>query len=214
MTAADRAPPYLLAGVLALLALSGIAPQTDRLTWLLETAPVMIGAVLLVATWRRFPLTPLLSGLIAAHAVILIVGGYWSYSEVPLFNWLRDGFGWTRNHYDRVGHLAQGFVPAILAREILLRRSPLRPGKWLFFLVLCVCLAFSAFYELVEWWSSVLLGDGATAFLGTQGDSWDTQWDMWLALLGATASLLLLSGVHDRQLAARGWLPHRHADPA
>jgi putative membrane protein len=214
MTAADRAPPYLLAGVLALLALSGIAPQTDRLTWLLETAPVMIGAVLLVATWRRFPLTPLLSGLIAAHAVILIVGGYWSYSEVPLFNWLRDGFGWTRNHYDRVGHLAQGFVPAILAREILLRRSPLRPGEWLFFLVLCVCLAFSAFYELVEWWSSVLLGDGATAFLGTQGDSWDTQWDMWLALLGATASLLLLSGVHDRQLAARGWLPHRHADPA
>jgi putative membrane protein len=214
MTAADRAPPYLLAGVLALLALSGIAPQTDRLTWLLETAPVMIGAVLLVATWRRFPLTPLLSGLIAAHAVILIVGGYWSYSEVPLFNWLRDGFDWTRNHYDRVGHLAQGFVPAILAREILLRRSPLRPGKWLFFLVLCVCLAFSAFYELVEWWSSVLLGDGATAFLGTQGDSWDTQWDMWLALLGATASLLLLSGVHDRQLAARGWLPHRHADPA
>ena len=214
MTAADRAPPYLLAGVLALLALSGIAPQTDRLTWLLETAPVMIGAVLLVATWRRFPLTPLLSGLIAAHAVILIVGGYWSYSEVPLFNWLRDGFDWTRNHYDRVGHLAQGFVPAILAREILLRRSPLRPGEWLFFLVLCVCLAFSAFYELVEWWSSVLLGDGATAFLGTQGDSWDTQWDMWLALLGATASLLLLSGVHDRQLAARGWLPHRHADPA
>ena len=214
MTAADRVPPYLLAGVLAILALSGVAPQTDRLTWLLETLPVMIGAMLLVLTWRRFPLTPLLCWLIAGHAVILIVGGYWSYSEVPLFNWLRDLFGWSRNHYDRVGHLAQGFVPAILAREILLRRSPLRPGKWLFFLVLCVCLAFSAFYELIEWWSAIAFGDGATAFLGTQGDTWDTQWDMWLALLGATASLLLLSGIHDRQLAARGWLPHRHGDPA
>lgn len=213
MTAVDRAPPYLLAGVLVLLVLSGVAPQTDRLTWLLETLPVMIGAVVLVATWRHFPLTPLLCWLIAIHAVILIVGGYWSYSEVPLFNWLRDLFGWSRNHYDRVGHLAQGFVPAILAREILLRRSPLHPGKWLFFLVLCVCLAFSAFYELVEWWSAIAFGEGATAFLGTQGDHWDTQWDMWLALLGAALSLLLLSGVHDRQLAARGWLPHRHADP-
>ena len=209
MTAGDRAPPFLLAGVLVLLALSGVAPQTDRLTWLLETAPVMIGAALLVATWRKFPLTPLLCWLIAGHAVILIVGGYWSYSEVPLFNWLRDALGWSRNHYDRVGHLAQGFVPAILAREILLRRSPLCPGKWLFFLVLCVCLAFSAFYELIEWGSAVALGDGATAFLGTQGDPWDTQWDMWLALLGAAASLVLLAGAHDRQLAARGWLPRR-----
>jgi putative membrane protein len=213
MTATDRAPPLLLAGVLVLLILSGIAPQTDRLTWLLETAPVMIGAVVLLATWARFPLTPLLCWLITFHAVILIIGGYWSYSEVPLFNWLQDLFGWSRNHYDRLGHLAQGFVPAILAREILLRRSPLRPGKWLFFLVLCVCLAFSAFYELVEWWSAIAFGDGATAFLGTQGDTWDTQWDMWLALLGAIASLLLLSGIHDRQLAARGWLAHRHGDP-
>ena len=213
MTATDRAPPLLLAGVLVLLILSGIAPQTDRLTWLLETAPVMVGAVVLLATWARFPLTPLLCWLITFHAVILIIGGYWSYSEVPLFNWLRDLFGWSRNHYDRLGHLAQGFVPAILAREILLRRSPLRPGKWLFFLVICVCLAFSAFYELVEWWSAIAFGDGATAFLGTQGDTWDTQWDMWLALLGAIASLLLLSGIHDRQLAARGWLAHRHGDP-
>jgi putative membrane protein len=212
MTVTDRAPPYLLAGVLALLVLSGISPQTDRLTWLLETAPVMMGAAVLVATWRRFPLTPLLCWLIAVHSMILIVGGFWSYSEVPLFSWLQDLFGWSRNHYDRVGHLAQGFVPAILAREILLRRSPLRPGKWLFFLVVCVCLAFSAFYELVEWWSAVLLGDGATAFLGTQGDAWDTQWDMWLALVGAISSLLLLSRAHDRQLAARGWLPHRHGD--
>jgi putative membrane protein len=214
MTAVDRAPPLLLAGVLVLLALSGVAPQTDRLTWLLETAPVMIGAVLLLATWRRFPLTPLLCWLIAGHAVILIVGGYWSYSEVPLFNWLRDAFGWSRNPYDRVGHLAQGFVPAILAREILLRRSPLRPGKWLFFLVLCVCLAFSAFYELVEWGSAVAFGDGAAAFLGTQCDPCDTQWDMFLALLGAIAAQLLLSRAHDRQLAARGWLPQRQPDSA
>jgi putative membrane protein len=214
MDATTRTPALLLGAVLTLLVLSGIAPQTDRLTWVLETAPVMIGAVVLLATWPRFPLTPLLCWLIAFHAVILIVGGYYSYSEVPLFNWLRDLFGWSRNHYDRVGHLAQGFVPAILAREILIRRSPLRPGRWLFFLVTCVCLAFSAFYELVEWWSAVAFGDGATAFLGTQGDTWDTQWDMFLALVGAVSSQLLLAGVHDRQLALRGWVPHRHDNSA
>ena len=214
MDAATRTPALLLGAVLVLLALSGIAPQTDRLPWFLETFPVMIGAVVLLATWQRFPLTPLLCWLIAIHAVILIVGGYWSYAEVPLFDWLRDLFGWSRNHYDRVGHIAQGFVPAIIAREILIRRSPLRPGGWLFFLVTCVVLAFSAFYELVEWWSAVAFGEGATAFLGTQGDTWDTQWDMWLALLGALGAQLLLGGVHDRQLAARGWVPHRPASTA
>jgi putative membrane protein len=212
MSASTRMPALLLGAVLGLLALSGIAPQTDRLTWLLETFPVMIGAVVLLATWPRFPLTPLLCWLIAVHAVILIVGGYWSYSEVPLFDWLRDLFGWSRNHYDRVGHVAQGFVPAMIAREILIRRSPLRPGRWLFFLVTCVALAFSAFYELIEWWSSIAFGAGATAFLGTQGDSWDTQWDMLLALLGALGAQLLLAGVHDRQLAARGWVPHRYSN--
>jgi len=212
MDAATRTPALLLGAVLVLLTLSGIAPQTDRLTWVLETFPVMVGAVVLLATWPRFPLTPLLCSLIAIHAVILIVGGYYSYSEVPLFNWLRDLFGWSRNHYDRVGHVAQGFVPAIIAREILIRRSPLRPGPWLFFLVTCVCLAFSAFYELIEWWSAVAFGDGATAFLGTQGDTWDTQWDMFLALLGALSSQVLLAGLHDRQLAARGWIPHRNSN--
>jgi putative membrane protein len=211
MDSATRMPALLLGAVLVLLALSGIAPQTDRLTWLLETFPVMIGAVVLLATWPRFPLTPLLCWLIALHAVILIVGGYYSYSEVPLFNWLRDLFGWSRNHYDRVGHLAQGFVPAIIAREVLIRRSPLQPGRWLFFLVNCVCLAFSAFYELIEWWSAVAFGDGATAFLGTQGDTWDTHWDMFLALLGAIAAQLLIAGAHDRQLAARGWIRRRAA---
>lgn len=214
MDAATRMPALLLGAVLGLLVLSGISPQTDRLTWLLETFPVMIGAVVLLATWPRFPLTPLLCWLIASHAVILIVGGYWSYSEVPLFDWLRDVFGWSRNHYDRLGHVAQGFVPAIIAREILIRRSPLRPGRWLFFLVTCVVLAFSAFYELIEWWSAVAFGDGATAFLGTQGDTWDTQWDMFLALVGAVGSQLLLAGVHDRQLAARGWIPHRQSNSA
>lgn len=212
MDAATRMPALLLGAVLGLLVLSGISPQTDRLTWFLETFPVMIGAVVLLATWPRFPLTPLLCWLIALHAVILIVGGYYSYSEVPLFDWLRDLFGWSRNHYDRVGHVAQGFVPAIIAREILIRRSPLRPGRWLFFLVTCVCLAFSALYELIEWWSAVAFGDGATAFLGTQGDTWDTQWDMFLALVGAVSSQLLLAGVHDRQLTARGWIPHRQAN--
>ena len=214
MDAASRTPLLLLGAVLGLLALSGVAPQTDRLTWFLETVPVMIGTVVLLTTWPRFHLTPLLCWIIAIHAVILIVGGYWSYSEVPLFNWLRDLFGWSRNHYDRVGHLAQGFVPAIIAREILIRRSPLRPGRWLFFLVTCVCLAFSAFYELIEWWSAVAFGDGATAFLGTQGDTWDTQWDMWLALLGALSAQLLLASLHDRQLAARGMIPRRHSNAA
>jgi len=212
MEQSNRGPALLLAAVLGLLVLSGIDLQTDRLTWFLETLPVMIGAAVLVATWTRFPLTPLVCWLIAGHAVILMVGGHWSYAEVPWFNWLRDVFGWSRNHYDRVGHFVQGFVPAMIAREILIRRSPLRPGRWLFFLVTCVCLAISAFYELIEWWSAIAFGDGATAFLGTQGDTWDTQWDMWLALLGAISAQLLLAGVHDRQLEARGWMPHRRSD--
>jgi len=137
----------------------------------------------------------------AGHAAILMVGGHYTYAEMPLFNWLRDVFELSRNHYDRLGHLAQGFIPAIVAREILLRRSPLRPGKWLFFVVTCVCLAISACYELIEWWVAESSGDQAVAFLATQGDVWDTQWDMFLALLGALSSQLLLRRWHDRQLA-------------
>jgi putative membrane protein len=156
---------------------------------------------LLVATYRRFPLTPLAYVLIWLHAVILMVGGHYTYAEVPLFDWIRDAFGLARNHYDRVGHLAQGFVPAILAREVLLRTSPLRPGRWLFFLVCCVCLAISALYELIEWWAALLTSpETGTAFLGTQGDVWDTQWDMFLALVGSVAALLALSRLHQRQL--------------
>lgn len=214
MRASAREPVVLLVAVLSLLALSGIRPQTDRLTWLMETMPVMIGAAILVPTWPNFPLTPLTARLIALHAVILIVGGYYSYAEVPIGNWLRDAFDWSRNHYDRLGHLAQGFVPAMIAREILIRRSPLRPGRWLFFLVTCVCLAISAFYELIEWWSALAFGGGATAFLGTQGDPWDAQWDMWLALIGAVSAQLLLTRVHDRQLAAAGLIPCRQEDRA
>jgi putative membrane protein len=179
---------------------SGIEPR-DRLTWFLEVAPVLIALPLLLATRRAFPFTPLAYTLMALHASILVVGGHYTYAEMPLFDWLRDAFDLSRNHYDRLGHVAQGFVPAIVAREILLRRSPLRPGKWLFFLVTSVCLAISAFYEMIEWWVAIGSGDEAVAFLATQGDVWDTQWDMFLALLGALSSQLLLRRRHDQQLA-------------
>jgi len=197
-----REPVVLFLAVALLLIASGIQPEADRLTWFLETLPVMIGLPVAGASYRSFPLTPLLYRLLALHAVILIVGGYYTYAEVPLFNWLRDTFELSRNHYDRVGHFAQGFIPAILAREILLRRSPLAPGKWTFFLVVCVCLAFSAFYELLEWWTALASGEAAAAFLGSQGDQWDAQWDMFLALLGAVTAQPLLAGHHDRELRA------------
>jgi putative membrane protein len=196
-----REPAVLLAVGAALLALSGIGPR-DRYTWLLEVAPILVAVPILVATRRRFPLTPLAYRLIFLHACILMLGGHYTYSEVPLGFWVRDLFGLARNHYDRLGHFAQGFVPAILVREILLRRTPLKRGGWLFFLVTCVCLAISAFYEFVEWWTALASGEAATAFLGTQGDVWDTQWDMFLALCGAVIAQLTLSRVHDRQLAA------------
>ncbi len=190
----------LLVGVLVVLAWSGWHPM-DMFTWFLEVAPVLIGVPLLMVTFRSFPLTSLAYALLAIHAVILMVGGHYTYAEMPLFNWLRDAFELSRNHYDRVGHVAQGFIPAIVVREILLRRSPLQPGKWLFFLVASVCLAISACYEFIEWWVAIASGDEAVAFLATQGDVWDTQWDMFLALCGALASQLLLARIHDRQLA-------------
>lgn len=179
---------------------SGIAP-TDRATWWAEAAPVLIGVPILLATFRRHPLTPLLYALIAVHCVILVIGARYTYAEVPLGFWMQEWFGFDRNHYDRIGHFAQGFVPAILAREVLLRATPLRRGGWLFYLVLCVCLSFSAFYELVEWVAAETAGEGAEAFLGTQGDEWDAQKDMLLALIGAIAAQVMLARVHDRQLA-------------
>ncbi len=193
---------HLLGVVLLLEVLLGIRPEADRLTWALENAPVWIGLVACVWTYRSFPLTRLCYLLLSFHAVILMIGGYYTYAKVPLFDWIRDSFHLSRNHYDRVGHFAQGFFPAILVRELLLRTSTLRPGKWLFFLCVCVCLAFSAFYEIIEWRVAVMSGEEAsTAFLATQGDVWDTQWDMFLAVVGAITSLLVLSKAHDRSLA-------------
>ena len=189
----------LAAAVAIVFVWSGWHPK-DRLTWVLEVFPAVLAAPLLFATRKRFPLTTLVYVLIAIHACILMVGGRYTYAEVPLFNWIRDAFDLSRNHYDRLGHFAQGFVPAMLAREILLRKTPLRRGAWLFFLVTCVCLAISAVYEFVEWWTALATGEAATAFLGTQGDPWDTQWDMFLALIGALTAQLALSRVHDRQL--------------
>jgi putative membrane protein len=184
---------------------SGIAPR-DRFTWFLEVFPVIIGALILIPTFRRFRLTTLAYVLIAIHALILMVGGKYTYAEVPLGFWMQEVFGFTRNHYDRIGHFAQGFVPAILARELLLRRSPLQRGKWLFFIVVSICLAISATYELIEWTAAELTGEAAEAFLGTQGDPWDTQKDMLLATIGAITALVTLGRVHDKQLPRSGGL--------
>jgi putative membrane protein len=199
MQHARREPLVLLLVTALALVVSGIRPF-DRFTWFLEVAPVLIGAAILIATFRRFPLTRLVYRLLFVHALILILGGHYTYAEVPLGFWFRDLLDLERNHYDRLGHFAQGFVPAMLSREILLRCTPLRAGKWLAFLVVCVCLAFSAFYEMIGWWTALLEGEAAQSFLGTQGDVWDTQWDMFLALLGAVSAQLLLSRVHDREL--------------
>jgi putative membrane protein len=196
----------LLAVVLIVFVWSGIAPH-DRFTWLLEVFPVILGLPVLIYVYPRFRFTPLVYGLIAVHAIILMVGGKYTYAEVPFGFWLRDALGFTRNHYDRIGHLAQGFIPAMIAREILIRRSPLRGSRWLPFFVVCSCLALSAFYELIEFWTALATGGAADAFLGTQGDPWDTQWDMMLALIGAITALLLLSGVHDRQLRRHAAVP-------
>ncbi|MEW6163539.1 MAG: DUF2238 domain-containing protein [Pseudomonadota bacterium] len=187
--------------VLAALGWSGVAPH-DRGVWLAEVMPVLIALPILAATARRFPLTPLCDGLMAFFALILIVGGAYTYSRVPLGLWLQDAFELARNPYDRIGHVFQGVTPAILARELLLRTSPLRPGKWLFAVVALSCLGISAAYELVEWAAAVFWGDGSADFLGTQGDPWDAHWDMFLALLGALGAQLLLGRWHGRQLRA------------
>jgi putative membrane protein len=190
----------LLISAGAILVWSGVAPH-DRFTWFLEVAPVLIGAPILVALRHRFRLTPLVYTLLWIHAIILMVGGKYTYAEVPFGFWLQDAFGFSRNHYDRIGHFAQGFIPAMLAREVLIRRSPLAGSRWLPFLVVCFCLAFSALYELIEFWTALATGEAAEAFLGTQGDVWDTQWDMQMALIGAVTALATLSHFHDRQLA-------------
>ena len=194
-----RESQFLLLSLCAALIVSAIHPY-DFPTWILETFPVFIGIPLLMMTYKRFPLTSLTYRLLFLHALILILGAHYSYARVPLGFWMQDVFEFSRNNYDRIGHLAQGFIPAILAREILLRKTPLVVGGWLFFLVACVCLAFSAFYEFLEWWAAVIGGEGAHEFLGTQGDVWDTQWDMFLALTGAITAQVLLGRYHDKLL--------------
>jgi putative membrane protein len=186
-------------GVLVALVLTGIGTR-DRLTWSMEVMWVVVGLPLVAWTWPRFPMTRLLCWLLALHALVLIYGGYYTYAQTPLGLWFRDVFGLARNNYDRLGHLMQGFVPAILVRELLLRTSPLVRGRWLFVLVVCACLAFSAFFEMIEWWAALIWGGAADAFLATQGDVWDTQWDMFCALIGAIMAQLLLAHRHDRQL--------------
>lgn len=178
---------------------SGNAPK-DYLTWFLEVFPALAGLMVLALTWRTFPLTRLTYILILLHSIILMIGGHYTYAEVPLFDWLRDWFDWERNNYDKVGHFVQGFVPAIIAREILVRKAIVVGRGWVAFVVVCICLAISAFYELIEWWVALLSGESAEAFLGTQGYIWDTQSDMMFAMVGAIAALILLSRRHDEQM--------------
>jgi putative membrane protein len=194
-----RLRPTLLVLFVAALIWSAIRPH-DYFTWGLEVFPAVIGAALLIATRKRFPLTPLLCVLLFIHALILVLGGHYTYARVPLGFWMQDAFGFTRNHYDRIGHFAQGFVPALLAREILLRFRAVRGRGWLFTIVVAICLAISALYELLEWIVAVLSGSKGDSFLGTQGDVWDTQKDMALAFIGAIAAQLVLGKLHDRQL--------------
>jgi putative membrane protein len=186
---------------LLVLVWSAIAPR-DYYTWLLEAAPAIIGVLVLLVTYRCFPLTELLYVLILLHCIVLLVGAHYTYAEVPLFDTIKPWFGFERNNYDKLGHFVQGFVPAIIAREILVRNRVVASRAWLNFLVICICLAFSAFYELIEWWVALLSGTAAESFLGTQGYVWDTQSDMAFALVGAIAALVLLSPLHDRQLRA------------
>ena len=185
------------------LAWSAIAPK-DYPTWFLEVVPALIGVVLMTLTWKRFRLTGLLYTLILLHSIVLMVGGHYAYAEVPLFDWIKPFFGFERNNYDKLGHFMQGFVPAILAREILLRRQIVNGNGWRNFLIVSICLAFSAFYELIEWAVALFSGQAAEAFLGTQGYVWDTQTDMAMALIGAISALLLLSRWHDHALAKIG----------
>jgi putative membrane protein len=180
---------------------SGAFPR-DRFVWALEVAPAIVAAAILYATRKRFPLTQLAYILILIHSIILMVGGRYTYAEVPLFDWISELFHQSRNNYDKVGHFAQGFVPAIIAREILIRKGVVQGKNWMAFIVVSICLAISAFYELFEWWTAELTGEAAEAFLGTQGYAWDTQSDMFFALMGAIAAIGLLSSFHDRQLDA------------
>lgn len=196
----DRLPLLLLLLTTAAFLLLGWAPRADRFTWFMENAPVIIGLPVLVVTHRRFPLTNLLYVLLALHCLILMVGGHWTYAEVPAGHWVKGWLHLARNPYDRLGHLFQGFVPVLLFREVLLRKGILKPGAWSVFVLILMVLGLSAAYELLEWQTAVWTGSSADAFLGTQGDPWDTQWDMACALIGASLALATVAGLQDRQL--------------
>lgn len=199
-----RLPLTLLVLVTAAFLGLGWSPRADRFTWFLENAPVLLGVPVLVATHRRFPLSHLLYVLLALHALVLMVGGHWTYAEVPAGHWVKDWLQLARNPYDRLGHLFQGFVPVLLFREVLLRQGILQPGRWSVVVLLLMVLGLSAAYELLEWQAAVWTGSAAEAFLGTQGDPWDTQWDMACALIGASLALLSLARWQDRQVARLG----------
>ena len=201
MSGRDRLLPALAAIVAVALVVSGIAP-TDRITWVMEVMPVVIAGAVIAATWTRFPLTTLLCILVAVHSLVLILGGAYTYAHVPLGFWLQDLLGTVRNPYDKIGHFMQGFVPAMAAREIFVRGGYVTGRRMTAFLCICVALAVSAVYELIEWWAALAMGQGADEFLGTQGDQWDTQSDMFMALIGSGTAMALLSRLHDRQIAA------------
>lgn len=190
---------FLLMSIIIILIWSGINPF-DSFTWILEVLPALIGGTILVITYSKFKFTTLVYILIWIHALILIVGGHYTYAEMPLFNWLRDTFNLARNYYDRLGHIAQGFIPAMVTREIFIRKSIVNKKEWLGFIIVSICLAISASYELIEFAVAKFTGTAAEAFLGTQGDIWDTQWDMLFALVGSILSLAILSKYHDKQL--------------
>jgi len=202
--ASNKYAATLLIVVVAVWVWSGIEPHDSRLTWILETFPFMIALPVLLLTYKRFPLTRLAYMLIAIHAMILMLGGHFSYAKVPLGFWMEDWFGWSRNNYDKIGHLMQGFGPAIYVREIIARTSPLKPGKWLSFISIAVPLAFSALYEIIEWLASLSDPTDTEAFLGTQGYIWDTQSDMFLCLIGSILALILLTRLHNRYLSRIG----------
>jgi len=190
---------FFLVSLTAVFVWSLVKPY-DLFTWFLEVLPVLLGAAALLVTNRRFKFTQLVYALLWLHALILIYGGKYTYALNPSFEWIKEVLDLKRNYYDRLGHIAQGFIPAIVVREVLLRTSPLRQGKWLFFITSCICLAISACYEFIEWWVALGSGEAADSFLGSQGDVWDTQWDMFLAMVGAIVSQLLLGKRHDREI--------------
>ena len=197
-----RFPLALLAVASVICAATLVAPAAGRTSWALEVGPGLAAIAALIVTYRRFPMSHLVYGCVFVHLLILIYGGYYTYAATPLGNWAKEAFGLARNHYDRVGHLALGVFPSFAIREVLLRNTPLQRGGWLYFLILCVVLAIAAFWELLERWVTlVVAGDVGTAFLGSQGDPWDAQWDMFLALLGAAIVLPVFGGAHDRSMA-------------